>query len=126
VDPNGEGAEIDQYIAGFEEPVRGRLRELRATIRTAAPEATERISYRMPTFYLNGNLVHFAAFDRHIGFYPAPSGIEAFADELKPYKSSKGAVQLPHDLPLPLGLVARMVRFRVEENLRKKKPRSRG
>jgi len=89
---------------------------LRAAIRAAAPDAEEKISYQMPTFALHGNLVHFAAHPHHIGFYPAPSGIAAFAEELAPYKSSKGAVQFPLDQPLPLDLIRRIVEFRVEEN----------
>jgi uncharacterized protein YdhG (YjbR/CyaY superfamily) len=91
---------------------------LRATIRSAAPDATEKMSYQMPTFYLNGNLVHFAAFRKHIGFYPAPNAIVAFQEELKRYKTSKGAVQFPIDKPLPLDLITRIVAFRVEENSR--------
>ncbi|NCC34429.1 MAG: hypothetical protein EOM24_20805 [Chloroflexia bacterium] len=94
-----------------------RLQALRAAIRAAAPEAEEAISYQMPTFRLHGNLVHFAAFKGHIGFYPTPSGIAAFEERLARYKSSKGAVQFPLDEPLPLDLVAEMVRFRVAENI---------
>ncbi|HKH92598.1 MAG TPA: DUF1801 domain-containing protein [Gemmatimonadaceae bacterium] len=111
---------IDEYIDSFPADIQSRLRELRATIRRAAPEATERIAYRMPTLHLDGNLVHFAAFERHIGFYPAPSGIAAFSDALSKYKSAKGSVQFPHDEPLPLGLVAKIVEFRVGENVEQK------
>jgi uncharacterized protein YdhG (YjbR/CyaY superfamily) len=111
---------IDEYIQGFPTDVRTRLSALRSTIRQAAPQAVEKISYRMPTFYLNGNLVHFAAFERHIGFYPTPSGIARFQKELKKYKSAKGSVQFPLDEPLPLDLVAAIVKFRVAENSRKK------
>jgi uncharacterized protein YdhG (YjbR/CyaY superfamily) len=111
---------IDEYIDGFPADIQSRLRKLRATIRRAAPMATERIAYRMPTFQLDGNLVHFAAFERHIGFYPAPSGITAFRDALSKYKSAKGSVQFPHDEPLPLGVVAKIVEFRVGENLEKR------
>jgi len=107
---------IDAYIEGCPEAYRGRLQALRAAIREAAPEAEEAIRYRMPTFRLKGNLVHFALQARHIGFYPAPSAIEAFRDELAPYRTSKGAVQFPLDQPLPLDLVRRMVEFRVREN----------
>ncbi len=107
---------IDAYIEGCPEAVRSRLQALRAAIREAAPEAEEAIRYRMPTFRLKGNLVHFALQTRHIGFYPAPSAIEAFRDELAPYRTSKGAVQFPLDQPLPLDLVRRMVEFRVREN----------
>ncbi|NTU81722.1 MAG: hypothetical protein HGA45_20475 [Chloroflexales bacterium] len=108
---------IDAYIATFPADVQVRLQELRATIRAAAPEAEEAISYQMPTFRLHGNLVHFAAHKGHIGFYPAPSGIAAFQERLVRYKSSKGAVQFPLDEPLPLDLVAAIVRFRVAENV---------
>jgi len=111
---------IDEYIDGFPVDVQSRLRELRATIRRAAPMATEKIAYRMPTFYLDGNLVHFAAFQNHIGFYPAPRGIEAFRDALSNYKGAKGSVQFPHDEPLPLALIAKIVEFRVGETLEKK------
>jgi uncharacterized protein YdhG (YjbR/CyaY superfamily) len=109
-------ATIDDYISEFSPMVQRILSELRSTIRKAAPGATEKIAYRMPTFHYNGNLVHFAAYKAHIGFYPTPSGIVAFQDELKGYKSSKGAVQFPIDEPLPLGLVTRIVKFRVREN----------
>ncbi len=109
---------IDEYIATFPADVQAILQELRATIHAAAPEATEKISYQLPTFYLKGNLVHFAAFKNHIGFYPAPRGIEAFQQELSAYKGSKGTVQFPIDEPLPLELISRIVRFRVEENLK--------
>jgi uncharacterized protein YdhG (YjbR/CyaY superfamily) len=110
---------IDEYIAAFPEDIQRKLHELRAAIRAAAPQAREKISYQLPTFDLNDNLVHFAAFKNHIGFYPAPSGIAAFAQELSGYKSSKGAVQFPLDQPLPLDLVRRIVEFRVAENLQK-------
>lgn len=109
---------IDEYIALFPEEVQKILQELRLTIQSSAPEATEKISYQMPTFFLKGNLVHFAAHPHHIGFYPTPSGIEAFQGELSAYKSSKGAVQFPLDQPLPLDLIARVVKFRVAENLK--------
>ena len=113
-------AAIDDYIAGFPADVQARLRDLRATIRRAAPMATEKIAYRIPTFYLDGNLVHFAAFERHVGFYPGPSGIAAFRDALAKYKNAKGSVQFPHDQPLPLALVAKIVEFRVGENVETK------
>lgn len=113
-------ASIDQYIQGFSEPVQAILQELRSAISLAAPEAIERISYQMPTFYFNGNLVHFAAFERHMGFYPAPSGISAFQHELRIYKTSKGAIQFPLNQPLPLELIKKIVVFRVKENSRKK------
>ncbi len=107
---------IDDYIAQFPEDVQKMLQELRAVIRTAAPDAEEKISYQMPTFYLNGNLVHFAAYKNHIGFYPAPSGIERFKEELSPYAGAKGSVQFPLSQPVPFELVARITTFRAEEN----------
>ena len=112
---------IDEYIAQFPEEIQQKLQEIRAVIHAAAPEATEKISYQMPTFYLRGNLVHFAAFKKHIGFYPVPSGIAAFEEELAPYKRSKGAVQFPLDQPIPTELISRIVQFRLAENLQKKK-----
>jgi uncharacterized protein YdhG (YjbR/CyaY superfamily) len=115
---------IDQYIAGFPANVQAILSQLRSAIKRAAPEAVEKISYAIPTFYLNGNLVHFAAFDRHIGFYPGPTGIARFQKQLTKYKSAKGSVQFPLDEPLPLDLITEIVEFRVGENSRKKaKPR---
>lgn len=108
---------IDEYIAGFSPEVQQVLEEIRHTVRTAAPEATEAISYQMPTYRLKGNLVHFAAFKHHIGFYPTPSGIEGFQDELAGYVSAKGSVQFPLDQPMPLALIRRIVQFRVQENL---------
>jgi uncharacterized protein YdhG (YjbR/CyaY superfamily) len=106
---------IDGYIAGFPRDVQVVLKQVRATIQKAAPDATEAIKYRLATFVLNENLVHFGAFKNHIGFYPTASGIEAFKDKLSPYKSSKGAVQLPIDKPMPLSLIAKIVKFRVNE-----------
>lgn len=108
---------IDQYIAGFPPEVQEILQEIRMTIEEAAPGAQETIKYRMPTFTLKGNLVHFAAFKQHIGFYPVPSGIEAFKEDLSPYKVGKGSVQFPLDKPIPLDLIRRIVEFRVKENL---------
>lgn len=110
---------IDDYIASFPDDVQTKLREMRALIRAAAPEATEKISYQMPTFDLHGNLVHFAAHRSHIGLYPAPTGIEAFKEAFAPYKTSKGAVQFPLDQPLPVDLITRVVQFRVGENRQK-------
>ena len=108
---------IDEYIAAFEGNVQASLVKLRATIKKTAPKAEEKMSYAIPTFFLGGkNLVHFAAYDKHIGFYPTPSGIAAFAKELKLYSTSKGAVQFPLDKPLPLGLISKMVKYRVKEN----------
>jgi uncharacterized protein YdhG (YjbR/CyaY superfamily) len=109
---------IDEYIATFPEDVQKILKEVRATIKAAAPEAEEKISYQMPTFALHGNLVHFAAFKNHIGFYPAPRGIEAFAQELSVYKGAKGSVQFPIGQPMPLDLISRIVKFRVAENIK--------
>jgi len=110
---------IDEYISQFPPEVREKLQQMRAVIKEAAPEAAERISYQMPAFYLNGNLVYFAAFKHHIGFYPAPRGIEAFQEELSQYKGAKGSVQFPLDKPLPLELVSRIVKFRAAENTKK-------
>jgi uncharacterized protein YdhG (YjbR/CyaY superfamily) len=110
---------IDEYIASLPEDRQKILQELRATIQAAAPEAEEKISYQMPTFALKGNLVHFAAFKNHIGFYPVPTALEAFQEELSPFKTSKGGVQFPLDKPLPLDLIRRIVEFRVAENLKK-------
>jgi len=107
---------IDEYISTFPPEVQVRLHELRAAISNEAPNASERISYGMPTFYLNGNLVYFAAYKNHIGFYPTPSGVEAFRTELSEYKWAKGSVQFPHNKPLPLQLISKIVSFRVKEN----------
>lgn len=112
---------IDEYIAGFPPEQQKVLEEMRAIIReTAPPEATETISYAIPTFDLNGrHLVHFAGFAKHTGFYPVPTGMEAFKDELAPYKQGKGSVQFPLGQPLPADLIRRIVEFRVAENLSK-------
>jgi len=115
---------IDEYIAACLPEVQAKLQELRATIRQAAPDAEEAISYQMPTFKLNGNLVHFAAFKNHIGFYPVPTSIEAFKKELSVYKTSKGAVQFPLDQPLPLKLITRIVKLRVKENAARAKAKA--
>ena len=110
---------IDEYLSGFEPETRRALERMRALIRSVAPDATETISYAIPTFDLGRHhLVHFAGFAKHIGFYPGSSGIEAFKEELKAYKSAKGSVQFPLDQPLPEDLVRRMVEFRVAENTR--------
>lgn len=111
---------VDAYIAQFPQEVRQSLNHLRAVIQETAPQASEKISYQMPTFYLNGNLVYFGAFKNHIGFFPTGSGIEAFKDEIAGYKTSKGTIQFPLDQPIPDDLVRRIVRYRVEENLKKK------
>lgn len=107
---------IDEYIAGYPEDVRQILEKIRMTIRKAAPQAAEIINYGIPTFTLHGNLVHFAAFKNHIGFYPTPSGIEKFKNELSIYESAKGSVQFPLD-QIPYGLITKIVKFRVKENL---------
>lgn len=105
--------DIDEYIAGFPEGIQTTLQEIRATIAEAALGATEAIRYQIPTFILKGNLVHFAAFKQHIGFYPTPDGIAAFEEELSAYPRGKGSVQFPLDRPVPLDLIRRMVEFRV-------------
>lgn len=110
---------IDEYISQFAPEVQDKLKMIRTVIKEAAPEAEEKISYQMPTFALHGNLVHFAAFKKHIGFYPAPRGIEAFREELSVYKGAKGSVQFPLDQPLPFELISRIVQFRVAENIKK-------
>ncbi len=112
---------IDEYVAGFPPDVQEILEKVRMTIRKAAPEAEETIKYRMPTFTLKGNLVHFAAFKNHIGFYPVPTGIEAFKKELSVYEQGKGSVQFPLDKPIPYALISRIVKFRVKENLERAK-----
>jgi uncharacterized protein YdhG (YjbR/CyaY superfamily) len=117
----GAAKDIDDYIGRQPEPVARLLGQMRKTIRKAAPEATEKISYGMPAFYLNGNLAYFAGFKKHIGFYPTASGTAAFQKELSKYKSSKGAVQFPIDEALPLTLVSRMVKFRVKQMRDKEK-----
>lgn len=117
MDPNTSFNSIDEYIEQFPEEIQTILQKIRSVIKEAAPEATEKISYQMPTFFLKGNLVHFAAYKNHIGFYPAPRGIEKFKEELSQFKGAKGSVQFPMDKPLPLELISRIVLFRVEENL---------
>jgi uncharacterized protein YdhG (YjbR/CyaY superfamily) len=116
---------IDEYIAGFPETTREILEQLRSTIRNAAPEAIEIISYGMPAFKQEGMLVYFAAYKNHIGFYPTGSGIEAFKDKLTGYKVSKGTMQFPLDSPVPLSLVAEIVSYRLEQNLIKAKLKTR-
>ena len=112
---------IDEYIATFPKETQKILKDIRATIKAAAPDAEEKISYQMPTFFLNGNLIHFAAYKNHIGIYPTPNGIESFKKELSKYKGAKGSVRLPIDEPMPLKLISRIVKFRVGENLKKAK-----
>lgn len=110
---------IDEYIAQFTPEVQEILKTLREVIKEAAPEAEEKISYQMPAFALQGNLVYFAAFRNHIGFYPTPSGISAFRDELSRFKSAKGSVQFPLSQPIPYDLIRKIVIFRVAENIEK-------
>lgn len=110
---------ITEYINGFSNEIAERLSQMRKIIREVVPEAEKRISYGMPTFYLNENLVHFAAMKEHIGFYPTPSGIENFKEKLVDFKYSKGAIQFPFDKPIPFELVAEITRFRVEESKKK-------
>ena len=107
---------IDEYIASFPSDIQQKLQEIRAVIRQAAPDAVEKISYQMPTFYYNGNLVHFAVHKHHIGFYPAPSGIEQFEEELSVYRTSKGAAQFPMDEPVPFDLIRKITTYRYHEN----------
>lgn len=111
---------IDAYINNFPEDVQQILQNIRKCILKAAPDAQEKISYGIPTFTLNGNLVHFAAYDHHIGFYPGADGIHTFLDDLKDYKTSKGAVQFPLDKPLPLGLITKITLYRATQNTSKK------
>jgi uncharacterized protein YdhG (YjbR/CyaY superfamily) len=107
--------DIDSYIASSPEATQKLLEQVRETIRKAAPQSKETINYGIPTFTLKGNLVHFAAFKNHIGFYPTPSGIEAFKNDLSAYDGAKGSVKFPLDKPIPFGLIGRIVEFRVKE-----------
>lgn len=118
---NTPAQDIDTYIAAFPPAVQAMLQQVRETIQKAAPAATEAISYAIPTFRLNGNLVHFAGYKNHIGFYPAPTGAEAFKKELSVYKAGKGSVQFPLDQPMPLALITKIVKYRVKESLEKAK-----
>lgn len=121
-DARSTATNIDEYVAEFPPKTQRVLQEMRELIRSHAPEATETISYAMPTFDLNGrHLVHFSGYARHIGFYPIPTGMEAFKEELSGYKTGKGSVQFPLDEPLPHDLIRRIVEFRVAENLRRKR-----
>lgn len=112
---------IDEYITLFSGDIQEKLQSVRQVIQKTAPDAIEAMSYGIPTFKLNGNLVHFAAFKKHIGFYPTPSGIEAFKEELSKYQGAKGSVKFPIDEHLPLDLISKIVSFRAKENLTKKK-----
>ncbi|RDI12076.1 uncharacterized protein YdhG (YjbR/CyaY superfamily) [Flavobacterium sp. AG291] len=111
--------DTNEYIAGFSPEIQKLLEQVRQTVQKTAPDAEESISYGMPAFKLNGNLVYFAAFTNHIGFYALPSGNEAFQKEISNYKTGKGSIQFPFDKPLPLDLIAKIVKFRVEENIQK-------
>lgn len=115
--PGTTAKDIDDYIAGFPPDVQAILQKIRATIKAAAPEAQETISYGMPTFLLNGYLVYFAAYKKHIGFYPAPIGVERFKDKIAEYESGKGTLQFPLNRPIPYGLISEIVLFRVQVNL---------
>jgi len=119
-----KGGNIDSYIAGFPLQIRKKLEEMRMIVRKAAPQAEETINYGVPTLVLSGNLVHFGGFKNHVGFYPAPSGIEAFKKELSVYEGAKGSVKFPVDKPLPVALITKIVKFRVKENLEKAKQKS--
>jgi len=123
IKPN-QARDIDGYIADFPEHIRKKLEEMRSILKKAAPEAEETINYGVPTFTLNGNLVHFGGFKNHIGFYPAPSGIEAFKKELSVYEGAKGSIKFLVDKPLPASLITKIVKFRVKENMGKAKQKS--
>ena len=113
--------DIDEYIAGFSKDVQALLKKIRITIKKAVPKAEEKISYRMPAFAFHGNLVYFAAFKKHIGFFPTSSGIKQFKKELSVYRGAKGSVQFPLDQPIPFGLISKIVKFRIRENLERAK-----
>ena len=108
---------IDEYIASFPEDIQALLEKVRATIRDAAPAAEEAIKYQMPTFTLQGNLVHFAAHKKHLGFYPVPTGVERFKEALSDYEGGKGSVKFPYDKPIPFDIISEVVKFRVKENM---------
>lgn len=112
---------IDEYIAGFPKEVQEILEKIRMTIRKAAPDAEETINYQIPTFTLQGNLVHFAAYKNHIGFYPTPTGIAKFKNELSVYEGAKGSIKFPLDKPIPFGLISKIAKFRIKENLERTK-----
>jgi len=116
---------IDEYIAGFPDDIQRILQKIRTTIKRAAPEAEEAISCQMPTFRLDGNLVHFAAFKHHIGLYPTPSGTQRFRAELSPYETGKGSIRFPLDKPIPYDLITTIVKFRAKENLERAKAKRR-
>ena len=123
---NARPKNIDDYIARWPKEIQARLQAVRQAVHEAAPEAEEAINYQMPAFKLKGNLVYFAAFKNHIGFYPIPGGIEKFKKDLAAYHTAKGSVQFPHDRPLPLALVRKIVKFRAKENLAAAKAKVKG
>lgn len=110
---------VDEYISTFPKEVQEILQKIRKTIHESAPEAKEKISYQIPTFVLSGNLVHFAAYQTHIGFYPGAAGVAAFSNELSAYKTSKGTIQFPLDKPIPYEVIKKITIFRVKENTKK-------
>lgn len=114
-----KAANTDQYIAGFPLPVRERLELIRSIIQHAAPDASEKISYGMPAFFLHGNLVYFAGYQRHIGFYPGAAIIDLFQDRLQGYKTAKGSIQIQHDQEIPLDLIVDIVHYRIKQNTEK-------
>ncbi len=116
--------DIDEYIDGFPKDVQKILNKIRSTIEKAAPKAEEAISYQIPTFRLNGNLIHFAAYKNHIGLYPAPRAVEKFKKELERYGSSKGTIKFPLDEPIPYDLITKLVEFRVKQNSEKAKSKT--
>jgi uncharacterized protein YdhG (YjbR/CyaY superfamily) len=120
-----EAKNIDEYIAAFPKDIQSKLIEIREVIKKAAPKAEEAIKYGIPTFVLHGNLVHFGGFKNHLGFYPAPQGIQEFKKELSVYKGSKGAIQFPYDQPLPKSLITKIVKFRIAKTLEKQKAKVR-
>lgn len=115
-------ATIDRYIAAFPKDVQKMMQQIRETIKKTAPEAEEKISYAMPAFTLKGqDLVYFAGYENHIGFYPAPAGVEAFKKDLSGYKTGKASIQFPLDKPMPMGLITKIVKYRIKQNLEKAK-----
>jgi uncharacterized protein YdhG (YjbR/CyaY superfamily) len=121
---NAPPKDIDAYIAAFPPDIQAILQQIRQTIKAAAPDATEKISYQIPTFYLKGNLVHFAAFKDHFAFFPTSSGVEKFKDELTAYELSRGTIRFPLGKPIPFDLITRITKFRVVENLERAKIKS--
>ncbi len=122
---NPDAQSVDAYILQFNPDIQVKLQRLREVIKEADPEMQEKISYQMPAYYLNGYVVFFAAFKNHIGFYPTPSGINAFKEELSSYKTAKGSVQFPDNQPIPYDLISRMVKYRLEENKMKSEAKRR-